>query len=558
MPAAAAAAAPPVQPTHLDDARIPAHGPHMGKPHPLRPSNGANPVRNAVAGQEMAAAPESFTTPDWVKDAIFYQVFPDRFFNGDIGNDPAGTQPWGSTPTNEGFMGGDLNGLTQKLGYLKSLGVNALYMNPVFTAPSNHKYNTTDYDNVDPHFGGNAALRSLSDAASRNGMKVVLDGVFNHTSHQHKWFADVREKGPRSAYFDRYAVQQWPISYTRDKDGILRSDDYKSWWGYATLPELKTDHPKVRDYFLTGKDAVVKRWLRDYGISGWRMDVADEVEPEFWREARKQIKAVNPDAYLLAENWHDASSMLQGDQFDGAMNYKHFQIPAVDFFARKKITTDEFVRALDNNYPREAKYAMFNLLGSHDTSRFVTEAGGDWYRMRPAAIFQMTYVGAPVIYYGDELGLEGGKDPDSRRAFPWDRVSGNPVKGDPHKPEATAQQPHEQIFDLYRTLTTTRTNEPVLRRGDFSVLTTHNDNRTFAFRRALPGQERDAVVAINNDIVGHDVAVPMGQIAADGTRYVDAISGRPFTVKDGQLVVPKLEGNFGAVLLREVPAQPAR
>lgn len=536
----------------------------------LRPARGAaaaTDARKGVAPPSLSAtstASPEFRTPDWVKDAVFYQVFPDRFFNGDAGNDPENTRPWGSKPTVDNFMGGDLNGLAQKMGYLKSLGVNSLYLNPIFTAPSNHKYNTTDYDNVDPAFGGNNAFKHLMETTRRNGMHVMLDGVFNHTSHQHDWFTDVREHGPQSKYWDRYEVYNWPIQYHRDAEGVLRSRDYNSWWDYATLPELNTEHPQVRETFLTGQNAVVKKWMKEYGIDGWRMDVADEVEADFWREARKQIKATDPDAYLLAEKWDDASAMLQGDQFDGAMNYRYFQQPAVSFFAKKEITADDFVNRLKNNYPREAQFAAFNLLSSHDTPRFITEAGGDWYRMRPAAIFQMTYVGAPVIYYGEELGLEGGKDPDSRRAFPWDKVPSSPPVGhesvgDAHRgatsvqpgDAASATAPHARLFELYRKLISTRNAEPVLRRGDFNVLTTHNNDRVVTYRRHIPGQERDAIVALNNDVTGHDVVVPMTGVAGDGTAYVDALTGTRHLVTDGRLHLKNVEGNFGAVLLRD-------
>lgn len=519
--------------------------------------------------------------PDWVPDAVFYHVFPDRFANGDAGNDPPGTLPWGSAPTNDAFMGGDLIGVRQQLGYLNRLGVSALYFNPIFSSPSNHRYDITDYHHVDDRLGGDAALKELVDAAHGRGMKVMLDGVFNHTSHQHPWFKDVRERGPQSPYFSWYDVTSWPIKYTRDEKGVLRSSDYRSWWNYATLPELRTDTALVRDYFLTGKDAVVKRWIRDFHIDGWRMDVADEVEPEFWRTARTAIKATNPNTYMVAENWHDASSMLQGDQFDGAMNYKYFQQPAVSFFAHKSISSDEFIQQLRTPYAPQAMLGMFNILDSHDTPRFITEAGGDWYRLRPAAIFQMTYVGAPVIYYGDELAMEGAADPDSRRAFPWNVV---PDSTHPARPASSSsakrirpsadgtsssssapvgirvsrEERSRQMFSLYQTLIATRTKEPALRRGAFQVLSTHNDNRTLSYRRWVDGSTRDAVVALNNDIVGHDITVPVGSFATDGTTYTDALSGARLTVANGQLLLPGIDGNYGAVLVRDTTAAVTR
>ncbi|MCW2955309.1 MAG: cyclomaltodextrinase [Thermoleophilia bacterium] len=554
-----AAQATPIEAEQPQDAR------HPQRPTPSRPAP-------SPAARQAAQGASSLVIPEWVKDAVFYQVFPERFANGDIGNDPQGTQPWGSTPTTEGMMGGDLQGVTQRMGYLTQLGVNALYMNPVFEAPSNHKYNTTSYDRVDSDFGGQAALTEMIDVAHRNGVKVMLDGVFNHVSHQHDWFKDVREKGPKSEYFDRFTVTNWPIKYTRDAEGVLRSDDYKSWWNFATLPVLKTDHPKVREYFLSGKDSVVKKWLTEGKIDGWRMDVADDsnFSADYWRSTRKEVKSTNPNAYLLAENWHDASGMLQGDQFDGAMNYKHFQVPAKEFFAQKNLTSDQFVQRLDNPYSAEARMGMFNLLDSHDTPRFITEAGGDWYRQRPAAIFQMTYVGAPVIYYGDEIAMEGAKDPDSRRGMEWEHVPGNRTKpGDPHDmhPEVRGGDPlttarngaevsrkarAEQMFTLYQKLIETRKAEPALRRGDFQVLATHNADSTLVYRRKVADNARDAIVALNNNVVGKDIRIPTEGVAEDGTRFIDALTGRSFTASNGEILLKDVDGNFGAVLLRDV------
>ncbi len=539
-----------------------------GRVGPATAVNAAAGGRMPVAAATATAGP---TIPDWVPDAIFYQVFPDRFANGDRSNDPAGTAPWGSAPTNDGFMGGDLIGLTARMDYLRKLGVNALYLNPIFTSPSNHKYNTTDYENVDPALGGNAALTSLVTTAHAGGVKVMLDGVFNHVSHEHPWFKDVRDRGPDSPFWNRFTVNRWPIRYSRDDKGVLRSPDYASWWGYATLPELKTESDVIRNYFLRDRDAIVKRWIRDYHIDGWRMDVADEVEPDFWREARTAIKSTSQGAYLLAENWHDASAYLQGDQFDSVMNYRYFQQPAVRFFAKKNISADEFVASLKSPYPTSARLAAFNLLGSHDTPRFITEAGGDWYRLRPAAIFQMTYVGAPVIYYGDEIGMEGAADPDSRRAFDWaaveraqpsighsPRVRTRYLNSTSHPDErsgTSAQQRTQQLLTLYQTLAATRTAEQSLRRGEFSVLSTHNVNGTVAYRRWMPGNDRDVLVALNNSTVGRRVEIPVGTFAPDGTFWRDALTGRRVEARGGSVTLPDLDGNWGAVLVRETAAR---
>lgn len=503
----------------------------------------------------LAVNPAPLSVPDWVKDAVFYQIFPERFSNGDMGNDPPDTKPWQTKPENENMMGGDLQGITQNVNYLTRLGVNALYLNPIFTAPSNHKYNTTDYENVDPQFGGNKAFDKLVDTVHKNGMRVILDGVFNHLSHQHPWFKNVREEGPKSPYFNRFFVRNWPITYTRNEKGELQSSDYTSWWNYATIPVLNTKNNAVREYFLTGKDAIVKRWIKEGKIDGWRMDVADDSNftPDYWRTARQEIKSVNKDAYMVAENWKDASEMLQGDQFDGSMNYQYFTWPAVDFFAKKEINADEFVRRLGNNYSQEAKFGAFNILDSHDTERFITQAGGDWYRQRPAAIFQMTYQGAPVVYYGDEIAMEGGKDPDSRRSMQWQYVpkeNGDAKVGVSQLAPISRIDRAKESFNLYQKLIATRKQEVALRRGDFEVLATHNDNSTIAYRRAVKGIEKDAIIAINNSVSEKDIYIPVKSFAPDGTRYTDALKGASYTVQDGALQVAKVDGNYGAVLIR--------
>jgi glycosidase len=287
------------------------------------------------------------------------------------------------------------------------------------------------------------------------------------------------------------------------------------------------------------------------------MDVADDTNftADYWRTARKELKSAAPDAYMVAENWKDASAMLQGDQFDGTMNYQYFTWPAVDFFAKKSASVDEFVTRLQNGYSREAKHGAFNILDSHDTARFITQAGGDWYRQRPAAIFQMTYIGAPVIYYGDEIGMEGDKDPDSRRAMEWQYVDGglHQVSGladAKNGVQVSRQQRADQLFGLYQKLIATRKESTALRRGDFQVLATHNDDSTLVYRRAAEGDPRDAIVAINNNVVGKDITVPLQGVAPDGTRYTDALSGRSYEVQGGAIKLLDVDGNFGAVLLR--------
>jgi glycosidase len=364
----------------------------------------------ALLATATSAAP-AVTTPMWVRDAVFYQIFPERFANGDPKNDPKGSMPWGSEPEVNNFMGGDLDGVRQRLPYLKALGVNAIYFNPIFTATTNHKYNATDYMHVDPAFGGDAAFRRFLKAAHQQGIKVVLDGVFNHTGTSHAFFQDAVKRGAKSPYWNWYHFDGYPVV-------MSPKPNYEAWWGFAELPKLQVaKNPAVANYIYQ----VEEHWLRE-GIDGWRLDVPNEIDSDaFWQGFRQRAKAINPDAYIVGEIWDPAQRWLKGDQFDAVMNYQ-WRNAMLKFFATHEIdaaTFDANQRALAEQYDPAITAVMFNLLDSHDTVRFLTDAGGDVNRLKLAATYQMTTGGAPVIYYGDEVGMQGGKDPDDRRCFDW-------------------------------------------------------------------------------------------------------------------------------------------
>jgi glycosidase len=356
------------------------------------------------------AHPGSFV-PEWVKSAVFYQIFPDRFANGDPANDPPKTEPWGKSPTSRNVFGGDLQGIIDNLEYLQKLGVNALYLNPIFEASSNHKYDTRDYMRVDPQFGDTLTLKRLVDACHLRGMRVILDGVFNHTGVQFFAFADVKEKGSLSIYKDWYSFNSFPV-------GPPSKPNYECWWGYGSLPRLKTDNPAVREYLFT----VTRTWMA-LGIDGWRLDVPNEISHEFWRQWRTVVKSNNPEAYIVGEIWEDGSPWLQGDQFDAVMNYR-FRNVCLEFFVQRTIGPAVFDDALARHrkdYADEVNFALLNLLGSHDTERFLTLCNGNTAVVKLAMLFQMTYPGAPVVYYGDEVGMSGGKDPGCRGTMVWEK-----------------------------------------------------------------------------------------------------------------------------------------
>ena len=370
-------------------------------------------------------------TPDWVRDAVFYQIFPDRFARSLTVPKPSGLDPWGAPPTIHGYQGGDLVGVAERLDYLMDLGVNAIYFTPIFQSASNHRYHTHDYEKVDPMLGGDAALRRLLDEAHRRGMKVVLDGVFNHASRGFFQFHDILENGQNSAYLDWFHIKSFPL-YAYDPD---KAPGYGAWWGLPALPKFNIATPAVREFLL----GIGRKWV-DFGIDGWRLDVANEIDDDsFWQEFRRRVKGANPDAYIVGEVWVDSSHWLQGDMWDAVMNYM-FTRACIAFFIGEEVDETELKRTclypagptgaegfkkqiekLLGLYHPSVTDVMLNLLDSHDMARFVTLAKGDTSALRLATLFQMTYPGAPSIYYGDEVGLAGAHDPLNRAAFPWSR-----------------------------------------------------------------------------------------------------------------------------------------
>jgi len=390
----------------------------------------------------------SIDTPAWVRDAVFYQVFPDRFARSPRLSKPGPLERWDAPPTAHGFKGGDLLGLTERLPYLVELGVSALYLTPIFTSASNHRYHTDDYLSVDPLLGGDEALRELIDAAHARGMRVVLDGVFNHTGRGFLAFHHILENGMASPYLDWYHIDRARLAAGRPliaypeagtdhggRDSMERLG-YRAWWGLPALPKLNTDHPPVREHLLS----VAEHWLR-FGIDGWRLDVPEEIADDaFWQAFRERCRAIRPDAYLVGEIWHEAHDWLQGDRFDAVMNYPLAEA-ILGFTAGPHLDHDvlafhheyrEHVRPMDGLafaaelervmalYDPDVTAVQLNLIGSHDTPRFLTLAGGDRAALRLAILLQATLPGAPCIYYGDEIGMEGGHDPDCRRSFPED------------------------------------------------------------------------------------------------------------------------------------------
>ncbi len=429
-------------------------------------------------------------TPEWVKDAVFYQIFPDRFARSGRTDLPGPLEAWDTPPTRHGFKGGDLYGIADRLDYLSDLGITAIYLNPIFSSASNHRYHTYDYFEVDPLLGGDDSLRELLDKAHARGIRVILDGVFNHASRGFWAFNHVLECGISSPYVDWFHVDREALAAGRSLraypdeslrhaaeragvvdhfgSGQIQDLGYKAWWNLPALPKLNTGNPKVREYLMR----VAEHWIR-FGADGWRLDVAAEIDDdEFWREFRRRVKAVNPDAYIVAEVWVEDHRWLKGDQFDAYMNYP-LGFAALSFAAAGHRDEDVIaqhgdvrrgVRREDGSgfaarlqhaltaYDAEVTAVQLNLLGSHDMPRILTICAGDRDAVRLATLVQMTVAGAPCIYYGDEIGLQGAQDPYCRGSFPADEAAWD----------------HGQLAYI-RGLTAFRHAHRTLRRGQFAI-----------------------------------------------------------------------------------------
>jgi cyclomaltodextrinase / maltogenic alpha-amylase / neopullulanase len=443
-------------------------------------------------------------TPEWVKHAVFYQIFPDRFV---ISQQPRKRllknptwEDWSAPPTLQGYKGGDLWGVIEKLDYIKDLGVNAIYFTPIFQSTSNHRYHTHDYYQVDPLLGGNKAFAELLAAAHQRDLKVVLDGVFNHASRGFFFFSDILENGPTSPWLDWFKIHDWPLSAY---DGKLPAN-YESWDGNRALPVFNHENPDVREYIME----IAEYWI-DLGVDGWRLDVPFEIRTEgFWQEFRDRVKAINPEAYIVGEVWRDACQWLDGTQFDGVLNYL-FTAPTIAFTAGDRVVMDYVksrsyepypalsaagyaakIQALLDLYPWEIQLTQLNLLASHDTARLISIAQNDRASVELATLLLFTFPGAVSIYYGDEVGLVGALDPDARRGFPveaqWDR---------------DLLKYHKQLISL-------RHAHPALRIGTYRVLAA--EGSAYVFVRAL--DETEILVAVNVGIDSVKVSLNLSDL----------------------------------------------
>lgn len=444
--------------------------------------------------------PGEVDTPAWVADTIFYQIFPDRFAKSEAPEKPSGIESWDSDPTTYGYKGGDLLGVVEHLDYLVGLGITGIYLNPIFQSASNHRYHTHDYLQVDPLLGGDEAFDTLLAACKERGIRVVLDGVFNHASRGFFYFNDVLENGQGSPWRDWFIIdEEFPINaYDHD-----RPPGYEAWVGLHALPKLNTGNPQMREYLMR----VGEYWMRK-GIDGWRLDVPDEITtPGFWEEFRERVRAINPEAWIVGEIWHVSTEYLSGGRFDGLMNYV-FTEAVLAFTGRERIVKalqddrgynpwppidgNQYAAKIDDLlgiYDWNVQLAQMNLLDSHDTARAITIASEDVRTLELATLLLFTYPGAPTVYYGDEIGLDGGlPDKWARKTFPWQDES----------------RWNTALLEHYQCLIRLRRELPVLRQGSYQGVGA--TEQSYAFERRLGACS--VVVALNTSNLPDRIILP--------------------------------------------------
>lgn len=443
---------------------------------------------------------EVYTAPQWVGETVWYQIFPERYHNGNPDINPEGTLPWKNGPvTNKEFYGGNLRGIIQKLDHIAELGCNGMYLTPIFESPSVHKYDTTDYMKIDPAFGTEEDLRTLVREAHKKGIRVMLDAVFNHCGVHFAPWQDVLANGEKSRYRNWFVIDSFPLFGIDPETGKERADDgdshktgFKTFAFTTGMPKLNTSDPQLREYLLS----VAEYWIKTCDIDGWRLDVANEVDHDFWRDFRKRVKAAKKDAYIVGEIWHHSIDWLRGDQYDAIMNY-HFGQAVTNFLLSSQEIPDGTALAnrltnLELSYPLPVIRSGFNLLDSHDTARLVHQLKGNLAAARQAWLLLALLPGSPCFYYGSEFGVDGAHDPDCRRCMPWEEEN---------------QEPGQFEF-LKSIINLRKTNSVLIQKGVRTWLTDSKKPGLFGLRicegsdteNLLPlGSTRKIIVIINRE-----------------------------------------------------------
>lgn len=404
---------------------------------------------------------EMFVLPEWAKNKVVYQIFPSRFAT----DKAVSKEEWYQAPIDhKADLKGSLRGIIQHLEYIKKLGVDVIYMTPVFSSNSSHKYNIDDYYKIDPSFGTKEDLKELVEKAHALGMYVILDGVFNHTAVDFFAFKDVMEKKEQSAYLNWYYINEFPLVMEWGK-----KPNYKTFSYAAPMPKLNLQNKETADFVID----VASYWIRECDIDGWRLDVADEIHHAFWKRFRREIKAVKKDVLIVGEIWHFAGDFLEGDEWDSIMNYQFYHA-VFDLIVSNTMCASSFVGKLNfmkGNLNQGLEGYLWNFIDTHDTARFLNSVGKDIRKQKLAAALQLMLPGMPMIYYGDEVGMDGGKDPDCRRGMLWDEGRQN-----------------KELLHYYQTLIQIRHDYPALTEGEIAEQYVNDDTGLIYTERVLNGQ----------------------------------------------------------------------
>lgn len=426
-------------------------------------------------------------TPAWVKDTIWYQIFPERFCNGAPTLRKKNVLPWSQGHvTNEEFYGGDIPGITSRINYLSDIGITGIYLTPIFEASTTHKYDTINYRKIDPAFGTEDDFRLLVNTAHKAGIRIMLDGVFNHCGYYFPLWQDVLQNGPASRYWDWFMVNQWPF----DKEDPWTYDKkYYSFHFTAFMPKLNTNNDEVIEYLVQ----TCEYWVKEFKIDGLRLDVAHEISHKFCKILRSRLKSINPDFYILGEIWQDSMRWLRGDEFDSVMNYP-FHNAVLSFWQNRNMTAGEFRYQINRcycMYMEQTNLVLFNLLDSHDTARLKNKLPDmDSFYQALAILFTMP--GSPCIFYGTEIAMPGGPDPDCRRCMPWNYIE---------------EGINKESFQIVKTLISLRKNEPLCRCPDIIFPSSeYLDSRVITYMRVE--KENSLTVCINAD--KQPVSMPAG------------------------------------------------
>ncbi len=515
-------------------------------------------------------AVEGFKTPEWVKHAIFYQIFPDRFRDGNPANNPwtgdvhwgwldlyNEMREWGDPRIGNGrtWFGGDLQGVQEKIPYLVNLGITAIYFTPIHHSSDSHGYTVIDYKSISPHFGTHQrgpdgeiildpegslqVFKELMTALDDENIKVILDAVWNHSSAKHPWF-DRDDDFPtlgayeskESPWFHWFNFYEWP-------------DSYEGWWGFPHMPAI-VEVDEFKDYIFRDPENSVIRFWDDLGVDGWRLDVPGDTSHEFWKGFRTYYKQLNPEGYIVGEWWRDASPWLQGDQWDATMNYRFRDAVLLWANGGSVSSFDSSLRNIQRDYPPQAFFASFNLLSSHDPERALWVLDNCKDRMKLAVIFQMTYPGAPVVYYGDEIGMSGSGDPYNRNPFPWpdtDKVTMTLDTG--------LEVPFEPNFDMlkhHRKLIEIRRNYSVLRTGAIATKLVDDANDIYVLFRQDNSENPFAVLTYNSGETLREVVINVGEYLGDGEILTDVFNEKSYVVRDGKVTV-SVDGMWASILI---------